>query len=331
MKKIIGLIAIGFLASNSINGQYNKNFISPGDTSLKIEEGYNNPYRACYNVGLTIGADGSKTTAGVYYDISGAFSLKGFLVRTNIAKDLSHNDLISNTHPLSSYRNEYSNMQVSGFFNFKDEVYEETLEPEVAFEAIEFISNDKVRGYAYNVKQNVKFRKSFGVGGSFILLKNNIMMSQASNSNFESITLVNNIQPEYLIMPYQTSIIGIGVQQSRYTSYKYKYKYKNFRKKTFKETFFRTIQYEVLFAPSFSYDKMVVTKTGNTITEIELEKVKKNPFGIRFFYHSNLYSGKKRGKKPGLYFNSEGGIRPGIYANTFPDAIYFRLGAGLTI
>lgn len=330
---LVGGLLIGGLSH--LHAQVKPNKISPNDPELKIECKYSDPYKIMYNFGATVGVDGSTTSAALFADFSGFFTMKHFIVRSNYSIDLTKKNFVSNNHPLGDKFGKYSNFQVSGFFNTKDEIKEVTVEPMVGFEETDretdnFKGTVKMTGYFYNTDQVLKIRKTFGLGGSLILNSGNTYSTEKSDGSH--ITFKNpNLAPQEFVLPYSAVTVGVGLQSSQFKAFNYKYTYKNLKPYKLKEKYFRIITLELLFAPSIRHDQNIWVSTNNVAFQTEVEDVKKMPFGIRTLLIQNFYSGKKRAHKPGIYTNVELGMRPGIYNKTFPESLYFRFGVGVTI
>lgn len=341
MKKAFTGIRLGFLCASFqlFNTQLiaQSNYVSKDDPKLIRTEKCNNPMRVCYNFAATVGVDASKDAAAVYADLSSFFSLKGFLVRANYSFDLTKSNLINTTNPLVKQGQPYSNLQVSGFFNIKDNIKDVKMKPRVGMRELsrEHVSQTmaKLTVNFFHTEEEIKIRKSFGLGGSLIMNKLNFAFTaNDSTHKSEAVQFANTgANPKYLLLPYDVVIIGAGFQSSFFASYNIKYEYDGLRPYRFKENTFRIIQLEALLAPSINYAGNVLTRTNDGVnTELPLTKVKKFPMGIRVLIQQNI--GKSgRGKKPGFFYNVEGGIRPGIYEKTFPNSLYVRFGVGLTI
>lgn len=276
-----------------------------------------------------MGADGSAKSGAIYFDVSGFFSLKRFLVRANFSSDLTKSNFVSSSHPLGKEGQSYRDIQVSGFFNVIEKTTEKDMKPFIGEKVVSIIGNTK-KSIFYRTNENVKLRHSVGFGGSIKLNRLNLTYSGEAGKQIDFITFENNIPtPEHFIMPYNSFIIGVGVHVSDFASYNFNYGYDGLPKYKLKETFFKILQYEVLFAPSIAYEKSILTQTNNFNLNLNVADAKKFPFGVRFLHHSNFL--KKKASKPGLFYNFEGGIRPGIYEKTFPNSLYLKMGIGITI
>jgi hypothetical protein len=305
------------------------NKVSLNDPDLKTEVFYDNPRKIMYNVGATVGADGSATSAAVYADFSGFLNIKPILIRANYSLDITKSNYISAKHPLADKFSPYSNFQISGFINIKDEETTINSQPIVGIDVIERVDENTVRGAVYGTDQTIKVRIMRGIGGSVIFHSGNNYST--SKTNTDHLTFVNQgLNPNEFVLPYTAVTVGVGFQTGRFKAFNYKYTYKNLKPYKFKEKYFKVQTYELLYAPSISYERNIWVSANNVTFEAEVEEVKKFPFGIRTLLIQNFYSGKKRAKKPGFYTNVEVGMRPGIYSKIFPESLYVRFGVGLT-
>lgn len=317
-------------AFHHVQAQNKPNKVSLNDPELKTEVFFDDPKKIMYNIGATVGADGSSTSAAVFADFSGFFTMRPFLIRANYSMDLTKSNFISAKHPLSDKFSPYSNFQISGFFNFKDEEKEINTEPTIATEIVDKVGPNTFKAVVYSTDQPIKTRITRGIGGSLIINSGNTYSTEKINA--DHITLVNQgLNPDQFVLPYSAVTVGLGLQFSQFKAFKYKYTYKNLQPYMFKEKYFRIQTLELLFSPSISYDQNIWVSANNVTFQAEVEDVKKVPFGVRTLLIQNFYSTKKRAKKPGIYTNVELGMRPGIYSKTFPESLYFRLGVGLTL
>lgn len=320
---IIMVLSINFARSQN-NG---KIMVYKEDTTLKIDKRYDDAYRNKFGLGAAVGVDGSATSAAVLLDVSGYFTLKHLILRTNYSYDLTGSNLISSNNPLMKKGQAYSNFQISAFFNILDKAKDLN---QIAIVGTENAGYDKFKhSYmvkVYSINQPVNIRTTFGFGGSLILSKHNLAYTTNSNNSPGFITFENNAPaPEHFIMPYDLVIIGLGINYSTFTSHYYKYQYKQLKPWKLKSSQVAIQQIEFLFSPVISYSESILTITGNSENMMKVESVKKFPFGFRVLRHS------VKKNKPGLFYTAELGMRPGIYDKLFPNSIYARITIGLTI
>jgi len=292
MKKI-NLLLLFYTSLSITFGQsdkdWDKNYISHSDPKLERTEKFNNPYRACYNVAASVGADGSSKAGAVYFDVAGFFSLKGFLVRANISTDLTKSNIVSSAHPLGKNGQAYRDIQISGFFNLKEKTTEIDMKPFVGKKVLSVTGNTEKSIY-YRTNENVKIRNSFGVGGSIKFNKLNLTYSGQAGNQLEFVTFENNIPtPEHFIMPFNSLIIGMGGHVSKFTSYNFKYVYDGLPQWQLKETFFKILQYEFLFAPSISNEKTILTQTNNLTSSLNVPNNRKLIFSLsQNLFHASI-------------------------------------------
>lgn len=294
--------------------QDKRNYISPTDPDLKITEKFNNPMRNMWSAGMNVGVDVSTFSGGVFGELTGYFTPKRLSVKASYAFDLSKSDLFTKSNLYAS-ANKYGNLQLTGIFNFKDNISEYTASPTIGFEKLSE-SSTKITGYFYKTDFTVKHRKTMGIGGSFTNFSSNVFYDTEKVDTTKSfITLENNAAiPSKFIMPFSSSIVGLSFQLGDFTSTKVIYQYKNLRATKFKINYYKIINFELLFAPSVRNSESVFYESSaNTISSIRVEDVKKKRLGFRITATTNQF--KKLQGKPGFYMNGEVGMRPGIYPN----------------
>ncbi len=328
-------VFLAFLIIHILSGKFysQSNFVPKDDPRLQTTKKYDNPMRGCYNLSAVVGVDASKDASSVYADISSYFTLKYFFLRANYSFDLTGSSIISTKNPLVKQGQPYSNFQISGFFNVVDNIKDLTVEPTVGVRELEreYLSSTltKVKVNLYHTKESVKVRRSLGLGGSVIMNKLNFAYTATdSTQKSEAVQLKSTASyPTYILLPYNSLVIGAGMQYSYFTSYNIRYQYDGLIPTKFKENTSRIFQLEALFAPSIKHNSSALTSKKNVVNEIEVEKVKKFPLGVRLL----LQQSTGKSKILGVFYNIEGGIRPGIYEKTFPNSLYVRFGIGLTI
>jgi hypothetical protein len=324
------LLIAGLVASSlSAFGQDNRNYVSPTDPELKIVEKYNNPMRSMWSVGANAGVDWGLVGGGLYAEGTGYFSPKRFCFKTSYAFDISNGSAVSKSE-LFDYGNNYSNLQLTGIFNFKDEIIESNVSPTVGFDEIERSTNGNVitsKGYMYKSDYIQKVRKTKGFGVSFMNISSNAIFSEITDSVKirEQITLANNVAvpSNGFILPFSTTTIGLSFQMAEFNSTNVKFQYKNLGKYKYKNKLYKIINFELLFAPSVRNDDNITFLNANGIAEsASIQDIKKNRIGGRITISTNKF--RKFTQKPGFYMNGEFGIRPGVIA--LP--LYMRFGLG---
>lgn len=318
----VGILSIilGFSMANVTTsfGQDDRNYVSPSDTNLKIDLRYNNAMRNKYHVGVLVGADVSTFAGGVYAEVAGAFSPKRFTVKGSYAFDVSKSDFFSKS-PLMERANAYRNLQVGVFYHLKDEVTTANISPTVGVQRIagttETIGNvEKFKAYVYKTDFFAEARKTRGIGISFQSLATNLFYdrTKVDTSKTDFITFENQaITPAEFVLPYQSAVIGLSYQMSDYTSYKVRFKYKELTKLKYRYSYFKTVNFELLFAPSINHKSAIFQDGMGMMSELGVTDVKKRRLGFRVAVTTNQF--KKFALKPGFFINGEVGMRPGIF------------------
>lgn len=309
------MLVAGLVASATTSfGQ--TNYVSPVDPELKTEVKFNNPMRNMWSVGGNVGVDVSTFTGGIFGEASAYFSPKRLSFKASYAFDVSGSDFISKSN-LYDYGNTYGNLQLTGIFNFKDEISEFKASPAVGFDVISSTVSGNTRttkGYLFTTDFNVKIRKTRGFGVSLMQFSSNTFYDAAKVDQTKAfITLANNAQtPTGFILPWSTTTIGLSYQMAGFASTKVKYNYKKLTPYKFKQNYYKIVNLEVLFAPNVKNGSSIFYDDGTgNIANLGVTDVKKKRLGFRVVATTNQF--KKLQGKPGFYMNGEAGMRPGIY------------------
>lgn len=257
-RTLISAALIG-LFNLSITAQDDRNYVSPSDTSLKIDVRYNNAMRTSYNFGGLVGVDVSTFSGGVYAEILGAFSPKRFTVKAAYAFDISNSEFFSKSVILEK-ANPYRNIQLSAFFHIKDELKMVKIEPTIGVDKIDgtTVSNgtyETYKAYVYKTEQEISVRHTKGLGLSFQALSSNLIYdkTKVDTTKTDFITFENQAPtPNEFILPYQSTILGLSYQMGSYSSYKLFFKYKDFNRYKYKTSYYKTVNFELLFAPTIT-------------------------------------------------------------------------------
>lgn len=307
------------LCQLSVNAQDNRNYVSPSDTSLKIDLRYNNPMRTSYNVGGLVGVDVSTFSGGVYAEVQGAFSPKRFTIKGAYAFDISNSDFFSKSE-LYEKANPYKNLQFGAFFHLKDETKSVNIEPTIAVDKIEGSSTtsgnyESYKAYVYKTDHSISIRSTKALGFSFQSISSNLIYdkTKVDTTQTDFITFENQAPtPNEFILPYKSTILGLSFQMGTYSSYKVFFKYKDFNRFKYRASYFKTVNFELLFAPTIANNSSAIYSINpGVFSELAVSDVKKKRLGFRIVASTNQF--KKMALKPGFFINGEVGMRPGIY------------------
>lgn len=320
--KLNTLVVASLLASTTSFGQDQRNYVSPTDSDLKIEEKFNNPMRNMWSVGGNVGIDVSTFTGGIFGEVTGYFTPKRLSFKASYAFDVSGSDFISKSN-LYDYGNKYGNLQLTGIFNFKDEITDYNASPTIAFDVTSTSVSGNVRttkGYMYKTDYYVKKRTTRGFGASIMQFSSNTFYDAAKvDQTKEFITLANNATtPTGFVLPWSATTIGLSFQMADFASTKAKFNYKTLKPYKFKQNYYKIVNLELLFAPTVKNGESIFFDAGNgTVASLGVTDVKKKRLGFRAVVSTNQF--KKLQGKPGFYMNGEVGLRPGIYPSKAGD------------
>jgi hypothetical protein len=339
--RVFFLCAIAFSIINQLKAQDKRIYVSRNDTALKIVEKYDNPMRAGYNIAANVGIDASATSPGVFAELVGIYSPKRFYFGVSHAFDLSKTGFTSFDDEIiipETTLNGYGNTQLSAVFNFKDETVETKVEPTVGIKVLEVensSNSQKITYLGYKTDEEIKVRKTKGIGASFSNINSNFIYNLNNDSISEIVTFQNTakLQNDF-VLPYSSSIIGFRFQTSKSSSYNIHYTLSGVDKKKFKtkSTTYRYLAVEALFAPSIrNSDNAFYLDSNNVVSQLKVDNVKTNRLGLRVILQSNFYNESKQKvkRKPGLFYNIEFGLRPSI--GEIQNGLYLKMGVGISI
>lgn len=343
--KVFFLCVIGFSIINQLKAQDKRIYVSRNDTALKIVEKYDNPMRAAYNIAANVGIDASLTSPGVFAELVGIYSPKRFYFGVSHAFDLSKTGFTSFDDEIiipETALNGYGNTQLSAVFNFKDETVETKVEPTVGTKLLDVkqgtsssFNGQTITYLAYKTDEEIKVRKTKGIGASFSNINSNFIYNLNNDSISEIVTFQNTakLQNDF-VLPYSSSIIGFRFQTSKSSSYNIQYTLSGVDKQKFKtkSTTYRYMAIEALFAPSIrNSDNAFYLDSNNVVSQLKVDDVKKNRLGLRVILQSNYYNESKQKvrRKPGLFYNIEFGLRPSI--GEIQNGLYLKMGVGISI
>lgn len=316
MKTKFFLVGLMFFTNIKVFSQDNRNYVAPNDPNLITKEKFNNPMRNFWSVGGNVGIDVSAFSGGIFGEISGYIAPKMFTIKGSYAFDISNSDFITKSN-LYEYANQYGNMQVTGIFNYKDEITESNVSPTVGFDVTDVSVSGNVKtttGYMYKTDYMLKTRTTRGVGVTFMNNSlNSFYQVEKVDTTKEFITLANNANlPSTFVLPFSVTTFGLSFHMGEYASAKVKYNYKSLKRYKLKQNYYKLINFELLFSPSVrNDDNIYYSDVNNQVQSIAVEDVKKRRIGFRICAATNQF--KKFQGKPGLYTNVEMGMRTGIF------------------
>lgn len=343
--KLFYLCVIAFSIINQLKAQDKRIYVSRNDTALKIVEKYDNPMRAGYNIAGNIGVDASGTSPGVFAELVGIYAPKRFYFGVSHAFDFSKNGLTSFDDELNIPEDKlkgYGNTQLSAVFNFKDETIETKVEPTIGTKVLDVkqgtstsYSGQTITYLAYKTDEEIKIRKTKGLGVSFSNLNSNFIYKINNDSISNIVTFENTTKlPNDFVLPYSSSIIGFRFQTSKSSSYNIHYSLSGVDNKKFKtkSTTYRYFAIEALLAPSIrNSENAFYLDSNKVVSQLKVENVKTNRLGLRVIMQSNFYNESKQKvrRKPGLFYNIEFGLRPSI--GEIKNGLYLKMGVGISI
>lgn len=316
-------LGVALMTAYGVYSQDNRNYVTPTDPNLVTEVKYNNPMRNMWSVGGNVGVDISAFAGGVYGELTGYFAPKRLTFKGSYAFDLSNSDFISKSN-LYDLGNKYGNLQVTGIFNYKDEISEYNASPTVGFDVTDVSVSGNVKtttGYMYKTDLMVQRRVTRGIGGTFMNQSMNCFYAMDKvDTTQEFITLANNSAlPTSFVLPFSTTTFGFSFQMAEYVSTKVKYKYKSLPRYKFKQNYYKLVNFELLFSPSVRNGDNIFYNDANGVAQsLAVQDVKKRRIGFRIVATTNQF--KKFQGKPGLYMNGEVGLRTGIFPSKAGDA-----------
>lgn len=358
MKKAILSVFLLLIGLNISRGQYDKPnsvYVSPTNPLLKIKKNYDDPmkWNIVYGAGVQLGVDVQKYSGNVYYKINLYFTYNRFLLHGSYAADISNASVFSSSMVIkNAYSQPYRSTDISAFINLKDKTGSKTALPYVAVKVLrdektienvyeyEYLRKNKIaeihRTYKewinFHTHQEIMYRFSWGVGGSFIKSNTNFIYNRSDGTdyNLDCIALTDkNANPSELVLPFTQSIIGAGIHFSEFYSYSYKYQLADLAPFKFRRNSFSITQIEILLASSPIYSATAATYQNSQVRFEQIEGIKTNPLGFRIKRTTNEI--RYSYIKPGLYTQIEAGLRPGIYSRAFPEGLYMSFGLGILL
>ncbi|MFN3951893.1 MAG: hypothetical protein ACK4KT_05780 [Thermaurantimonas sp.] len=358
MKKVTFCVCLLILVFYGLKGQYEKPksvYVSPTNPLLNTNKKYDDPlkWNILYGVGVQLGLDYQKYTGSVYYKLSAYFTYNRFLLHGSYAADVSNASIFSsNVVIMNGYSQPYRSTDISAFINFKDKTRSKTVLPYVAVKVLrdektiesvyeyEYLRKNKIaeihRTYKewinFHTHQDITYRFSWGVGGSFIKTNSNFIYNRTDEReyNLDCIAFTDkDAKPSEIVLPFNQSIIGAGIHFSQFYSFSYKYQLVDLAPFKFRRNSFSITQIEVLLSATPGYNSTVATYQNAQVKFEQIESVRTNNIGFRIKRTTNEI--KYSYIKPGLYTQVEAGLRPGIYSKAFPEGLYMSFGVGILL
>ena len=320
------LVLASFFYANFANAQAtntldNYTFISKTDTALKSDLKYNDPMRASYNIGGAIGVDVSSFEGALFGAIDATYSPKHFTFMGSYSFDVSNQDFITK-NSLLNYGNSYKSLDLTAVFNYKDETTTKDYDHVVGINVLDRSNTGngtiETTFNGYKTTSSFDTRTTRGFGVSLNNRASNTFVNTAKiDSTKEFLTLANgSALPAEFILPFKTSVIGIGIHSGSFTSYKLKTQYNDLKPFVIKASSYNIKSAELLFSPTVSASDFIFYETNGAKQSLAVDDVKVRRLGFRLSVITNEFgkaSSKIANRKPGFYIKAEAGMKTGIF------------------